>query len=61
METGPPFISLRDQHSCVHFAVSHLNAFLLVGENILLPGMVVSVQTDYYSNEFVLRKLEATV
>ena len=35
--------------------------FLLVGANNLLSGRVGSAQTDYYSYEFVLRKLEARV
>ena len=36
-------------------------AFLLVGENNLLSGRVVRVQTDYYSYEFGLCKLEVRV
>ena len=35
--------------------------FLRVGVNNLLLGRVVRVQTDYYSYEFGLRKLEARV
>ena len=38
-----------------------VESFLLVGVNNLLSGMVVRVQTDYYSYEFGLRKLGARV
>ena len=45
----------------LHENCMYLSSFLIVGVNNLLSGRVVSVQTDYYSYEFVLRKLEARV
>ena len=38
-----------------------LGTFLPIGLSNLLSGRFESVQTDYYSYEFVLRKLEARV